>query len=299
VKLVHKVSFLFLLVLPCIALAGVAPDPLYQALLGVHFTNLPAGLTAADVSAARLTEQAKEAGITGEVDIRFKGDDSKAKCAYFVFKDFDAASEFNRKFLPKVIPGQKLLAYPPFARCVESPGAGGYCDMWVQDEGVILSCTAAKVDNDAATLMSLGFKNLSTVYENLSRQASAPPSPKAVGTCSLLTHEEIQSALNEQVSEPEPDRVGGCSWRGRGEDALTIQENNTGRSGFDNAKARSAGTQAISGIGDEAFGFVSLAGFVQIQFIHHNRFIAFTLQSSNPSKFEIAKSLAAKIASRL
>ena len=119
-------------------------------------------------------------------------------------------------------------------------------------------------------------------------------------TCSLLTQQEVQNALKQEVSSPEPDKVGGCNWRGSGGSSVSIQVFETGQNGFNAAKRRSLQSMPLPGIGDDAFGFVSLAGFVQIQLIKNGRFIALPLESQrDPSKLETAEALATKIASRL
>jgi hypothetical protein len=85
-----------------------------------------------------------------------------------------------------------------------------------------------------------------------------------------------------------------------GGNSLTVQAFNTGRIGFDAAKSRTFNTVALPGIGDDAFGFVSLAGFVQISLIKNNHYVAITLQNQrNPVQLETAKALATKIANRL
>ena len=82
--------------------------------------------------------------------------------------------------------------------------------------------------------------------------------------------------------------------------AIKPMEIANSQKGFNAAKSHSVGTMALPGIGDEAFGFVSLAGFVQINLAKNNRYAAITLQSQrDPAKMETAKTLARKIAGRL
>src|SRR5206468_6968903 len=114
------------------ACAAASGDALYKALVNTSPTNLPSGFN----SAAPTAIPQHFAGLVGEVDLVFQGGDPKARLGFFVFTDFNTASEFNRKYLPPLgpgVPGYKLLAYPPMARCVEMPEKGGYCDMWIQD----------------------------------------------------------------------------------------------------------------------------------------------------------------------
>jgi hypothetical protein len=81
---------------------------------------------------------------------------------------------------------------------------------------------------------------------------------------------------------------------------VSIQVFETEQNGFNNAKRRSLQSTPLPGIADEAFGFVSLAGFVPIQLIKNGHFVGLTLESPHdPSKLETAKALATKIAARL
>jgi hypothetical protein len=276
---------------------AVSQDALYQALLKAPLPTTTSRFTSAQATPV----PQKVEGLVGEVDVVFQGNDPKARIGLFVFADRNAASEFNHKQMPPLrpgVPGYKLLAYPPLARCVEIPEKGGYCDMWIQDYSVIMVASASKED-DAAELMGFGFKYLSSVYGNLAQQPAPPPKPGGISACSLVTQDEVESAMRQRMASPEPDKVGGCNWRGSG-DGLTVQVFDTGQAGFNAARSHSVGTMTFPGIGDDAFGFVSLAGFVQINLIKNGHYVAITLQSQrDPSKLETAKTLAQKIAGRL
>lgn len=295
-----RVCFLTLCVVaPLLSAAqsAVSPEALYQSLLKATPSNLPPGFSSA--STVEIGNADKSAGLVGEIDLIFKGDDPKARLSYFVFTDFNAASEFNRKHLPATIPGQKLLAYPPFARCTDIPNVGGYCDMWIEDYSVIMVASASNKDG-AAALTGVSFKHLGTVRDALARQAPPPVTPGEIDPCSLVTKAEVENALNQTVGQPQRDRVGGCFWQTRGGDSLTVQAFDTGRAEFDAAKSHTFNTVALPGIGDDAFGFVSMAGFVQISLIKNNHYVAITLQSQrDPNKLETAKTLAVKIVNRL
>jgi hypothetical protein len=106
----------------------------------------------------------------------------------------------------------------------------------------------------------------------------------------------VEDALNHTVGQPQRDRVGGCFWQSMGGDSLTVQAFDTGRQGFDAAKSHAFNTVALPAIGDEAFGFVSMAGFVQISLIKNSHYVAITLQSQrDPNKLETAKTLATRL----
>jgi len=132
---------------------------LYQALLNTKSMNLPLGFGSVTVSKGT----AQQPGLMGEVDLDFKGSDSKARLSYYVFTDFNSASDFNRNHLPKYSRNQKLLAFPPMARCLEMPGSGGHCDMWIQDKSVILVAEASAVNGGADALIAFGFRHLNSV----------------------------------------------------------------------------------------------------------------------------------------
>jgi hypothetical protein len=135
---------------------------------------------------------------------------------------------------------------------------------------------------------------------SLSRGAARQSVPAAkAGGAAAITQQEVESALKQRVAAWEADKAGGCNWRGSAGE-LTIQVFDPGRAGFEAAKSHSPGTTPFSNIGDEAFGSVSLAGFVQIQLIKNGHFVALTLDSPrDPSKLETAKGLARKISGRL
>lgn len=285
---------LFLIV--AISARGAPGDALYHALLNTTPTNLPAGFNSATPTAVPQNFQ----GLAGEVDLVFHGGDPKARLGFFLFNDFNAASEFNRKQIPSFIPGQKLLAYPPMARCRNAADGTAFCDMWVEDKNVIMTAAASKIDSGADALMAFGFRYLNSISQSGASQPAAAAKSSEPAACSLVTQEEVENALRQRVESPERDKAGGCSWRGSGGGAVTVQVFETGPSGFNNAKRRSLQATPLPGIGDDAFGFVSLAGFVQIQLIKNGHFVGLTLESQrDPAKLETAKALATKIAARL
>ena len=276
-----------------IAASGQA---LYQALLNTTPTNLPPGFSSAGTSKGT----SQQPGLVGEVDLTFKDGDPKARLSFFVFTDFTSASEFNRNHLPKFSSNQKLLAFPPMARCLETSDRTGYCDVWIQDQNVIMTAAASKVSGGADALMTFGFKHLNSIAQGAARQPVQTPKTGGIAACSLVTQEEVENALKQRAGSPEPDKTGGCSWRGSSGGGVSVQVFETGQNGFNNAKKRSRQSTPLPGIGDDAFDFVSLAGFVQINLIKNGHYVAVTLQSQrDPAKLETAKALAQKIAGRL
>ena len=287
-----------LLLLVPISVNAASGDALYQALLNTTPTNLPTGFNSTTPTAVPQNFP----GLVGEVDLVFHGGDPKARLGFFIFTDFNTTSEFNRKQVPPFIRGQKLLAFPPMARCMNASDGSAYCNMWIEEKNVIMTAAASKIDGGADALMAFGFRYLNSISVSQNAASALMPvaNPGEITACSLLTQEEVESALRQPVGSPEQDKAGGCSWRGSTGGGVSVQVFETGQNGFNNAKKRSLQSTSLPGIGDDAFGFVSLAGFVQIQLIKNDHFVALTLESSrDPAKLQTAKALAQKIAARL
>jgi hypothetical protein len=273
-------------------------EALYHALLTTTLTNLPPGFESAKPTAVPQNFQ----GLVGEVDLVFHGGDPKAHLGFFVFNDFNAASEFNLKQVPPFIRSQKLLAYLPMARCINAADGTAFHNIWMEDKNVIMTAAASKIDGGADALMAFGFRHLNSIFVSQNAASALMPvaNPGEITACSLLTQEDVESALRQRVDSPEQDKAGGCSWRGSSGGGVSVQLFETGQNGFNNAKKRSLQSTPLPGIGDDAFGFVSLAGFVQIQLIKNGHFVALTLENSrDPAKLETAKTLTTKIAARL
>jgi hypothetical protein len=118
--------------------------------------------------------------------------------------------------------------------------------------------------------------------------------------CALVSNADLQAILHQAVQGPQRDSIGTCTWRIAGMNAVTIQPNETGQAGLNNARSRTANTIALSGIGDDAFAFVSQAGFAQVSFVKHGRFVVVIYQGgSNATRLDAAKAIAAKVASGL
>jgi len=127
-----------------------------------------------------------------------------------------------------------------------------------------------------------------------------PRAAAATSLCNLLTAQEVGAALNTQIQPPQSIQTGGCIWRGTGTDSVTLEAPGTGRPGFDNAKSRTSPTASLAGIGDAAFAFTSVAGFVQVSFVKGGTFLTLLVQTRDGKGAQAAaRSLSAKIASRL
>ena len=81
---------------------------------------------------------------------------------------------------------------------------------------------------------------------------------------------------------------------------ISIQPLDGGRAKFEFDRGRTQGAQTISGLGDDAFGFQSLAGFVQINLLKGDRYVVIILQDAEGGdRMKRATALAAKIARRM
>ena len=130
--------------------------------------------------------------------------------------------------------------------------------------------------------------------------ASRAPAAAATSLCSLLTAQEVGAVLHEPIRPAQSIQTGGCIWRGTGTDSVTLEAPGTGRPGFDNAKSRTSPTSSLTGIGDAAFAFTSVAGFVQVSFVKGGTFLTLLVQTRDGKGAQVAaRSLSAKIASRL
>jgi hypothetical protein len=122
----------------------------------------------------------------------------------------------------------------------------------------------------------------------------------ATNLCSLLTTQEVGAALHEQIGPPQAIQTGGCIWRGSGTDSVTLEAPGTGRPGFDNAKSRMPAAVSLAGVGDAAFAFTSLAGFVEVGLVKRGTFLTVLVQTGGGKGAQAAaSSLSAKIAGRL
>jgi len=119
--------------------------------------------------------------------------------------------------------------------------------------------------------------------------------------CALLTKADAATALGGPVNDP---RQGGdtCNYGAlvAGSNSVTLQLIDGGRAKFDFDRGRVQRIVSVAGIGDDAFAFVSDAGFVQVYFIKSSRYASLTLQNArDPNRLENAKALARSIAARL
>jgi hypothetical protein len=277
--------------------AGVSGDQLYQGLLHVPLENVPSSQPV-KIADFPLPADAKSAGAIGAVRITFPAGDPRAQITYYVFDNSGNAITYNNRHLGLPPRTGKSLAYPPMAQC-DNIASGGYCDMIVQDNAtVITTSTSAPTDQGSGPMIALAFQHLTRVL-NVSYRPPPAPVVGGVSPCGLATPAEIATAIGAPAGNPQTDRIGGCSWMSaRG--GVSVQPKDGGRQQFDFDRRRTQGAQPVDGIGDAAFAFQSLAGFVQINILKGNRYVVMILQSQAPGDhMQAARSLAASIAARM
>ena len=287
---------------PLTSLAQTRPtaEALYDGLLKANVGNPPAGFSSPSIAAINIGTLEHDAGMIGAVQVTLSENGRQAQLRYHLFRESGAAITYNNQHLGLPIHAGKLLAYPPLAQCLDRSD-GGYCDMLAQDNTVVITALASRVDGASSSLIAFGFQHLNAVVSAL---ASVVPTPTVGGVnpCALATKAEIEAALEGPAGPPEADRVGGCHWGSMriAGDGVTIQSKEGGRSTFTFDRGRMSSTSTLAGIGDDAFAFVSLAGFVQVSLLRHEHYVVIILQAQrDPARLEKAKTLAAEIAARL
>lgn len=160
----------------------------------------------------------------------------------------------------------------------------------------------------AANVLVFALKNLRRVSmeigplgENTPAPAvSAPPNP-----CSLLTSADAAAIMRSPVMRPRDDPyTKTCYYNAQSPmaagDGVGLQLLDGGRSKFDFDHQRISYTKPLSGVGEEAFEFVSAAGFVQVYVLKGSQYFSVTLTNRNDRNVaRSAAELARQIASRL
>ena len=81
---------------------------------------------------------------------------------------------------------------------------------------------------------------------------------------------------------------------------LSVQPKDGGKSQFEFDRSKMSGTLQIAAIGDDAFAFRSLAGFVQINVLKGNHYVVIILQGQTAGdQLQAAEAIARTISSRM
>jgi hypothetical protein len=283
------------------AQARPTAEALYDGLLKANVPSPPAGFSSPTITAIDLSPIERDAGMVGAVQVTLSENGRPAQVRYYVFREPGAAITYNNQHLGLPAHAGKLLPYPPFAQCLDR-GDGGYCDMLTQDDTVVTTALASRVDGATAPLLGFGYQHLNAVSSALASIVPPPPKIGGLDPCGVVTKAEIEAALGGPAGPPQADRAGGCHWgsmRVAG-DGVTVQSKEGGRSSFSFDRGRMSSATPLPGIGDDAFAFVSLAGFVQLNLLRNDHHVVIILQAQrDPARLEKAKTLAAEIAGRL
>ena len=138
-----------------------AEDDLYKAILTSKPANLPAGLTVTSVLAITDFQiEDKNAGLNGEVEIKFAGGDEKTFINYYFFSNADAAAGYDKKYFEDLHPGKELTD-PAGAQCSHFGNEGGYCDLALRDLSIVITSRGHGTTADA--LMKAGYDHLMSI----------------------------------------------------------------------------------------------------------------------------------------
>ncbi len=130
--------------------------------------------------------------------------------------------------------------------------------------------------------------------------AAAPA--RAFDACDLLTTPDADEATIGAVTRVPAGPANACYYQVRepAGDGVSLELIDGGRAKFDFDHKRMHNTTALSGIGDAAFEFVSLAGFAQVYAVKGDTYFVVTLTSHRNSNLAgSAARLARKVADRI
>jgi len=119
--------------------------------------------------------------------------------------------------------------------------------------------------------------------------------------CSLLTLADATAAMGSPVVNAPHPGTSVCQYQSptQAGDGVTLEVINGGRDQFDAARNSTSATVPLTGIGDDAFVFVSVAGFAQVSVIKGPLYFTVTVMNQRDHHLkESAAALARKIASR-
>jgi hypothetical protein len=119
--------------------------------------------------------------------------------------------------------------------------------------------------------------------------------------CSLLTLADATAAMGSPVVNAPHLGTGVCQYQSptQAGDGVTLEVINGGRDQFDAARDSTSPAVPLTGIGDGAFEFVSVAGFAQVSVIKGPLYFTVTVMNQRDHHLkESAAALARKIASR-
>jgi hypothetical protein len=199
---------------------------------------------------------------------------------------------------------RKTLKNVPKANCVDREQEG-LCNLPV--ENVVVITLASKVDGGAGPLMQMALENLNNVKQSVPVDQSTASKDESAGAdkldpCTLVTQADAEATLGEPVREARRDSANACFYGSQTNpgDSVMIQLIDGGPEKLQFDRSRMTKPLPIPGIGDQAFAFLSPAGFVQLCMVKGPQYVAFMINKRKDSKLlESTKTLAAKVAERL
>jgi hypothetical protein len=293
---------------------------LYQALLSRQPANIPRGFSSATVSALPLNNDDKSAGMTGAVLVTMQGGESKGDYRFAIFQQPVQAQQYSVSLGARFTNSggrRGFLPYLPGADCI-TVGATTLCDQVSGNVMVLATATGVRFANthdrqviagvSAGTLLGSGLDELSTVRTSIGENVasappadSAPPAPSGPDPCAMMTKTDAMGALHSSVTGPRRGPLT-CSYgspivAGNG---VSIELEAGGRAKLEFARGRMVTAKPMPGVGDDAFYFLSQAGFVQVYLVKSDNYAVITLQNSrDPNMIYTAKDLAIQVANRL
>jgi hypothetical protein len=127
--LLRTLALLFCIALfaqPAAAGMGDRVDALHDALIRSGLSNLPSGVTAAHIAAAKVDPDDANLGVLSNVEVTFEGKDPTAKVNYLLFTTPALASNYLSRYhqlLASSGAPRKFLPYAPGADCADATKA--------------------------------------------------------------------------------------------------------------------------------------------------------------------------------
>jgi hypothetical protein len=297
------IAFLGVLLLPFTAAVASAADDveaLHKALLAYDPSELPRDsfhtVTTQDFP---IPEADKNEGLIDVVVALLDKGGNEATIGYFLFADPMMGQHFYDTHA--ALPGGQPITFPPTARCTVKDSGHGLCTALLENKLVLITADAVNGGSQAIGAIGAAYRH----YENAltaigsSEAPSNPSEAAALSICELAKSDEV-AALLGGAATPSEDPLGNCIWRGNGGAILTISPDPGGPGKFDLDLKTLYGVRTVSGVGDQAYAFVSAAGFIQFGFTVGSRYITLIVQNpADPTLLADTKLLAAKIAARL
>jgi hypothetical protein len=290
----------------------------YKALLKSKPGTVPRGFSSASVKPLGLNADDSRNGMIGAVEVDFTGAPAAAQIRYAVFAQASDAARYSTVFSQNLTArGAQRIFFPyfPEAECAASGQnqvcavAAGNVFVVAVSRGIVSANTpehqglqgdsAGNVGRIAMAYLQSARSMAGKVASPaaLSRPPGSTPDP-----CAILTRTDATAAIGSQVLNPRRDTTGTCSYGSQvspGE-SVSVQLLDGGHGKFDFDRVHMSGVASLSGVGDAAFEFVSVAGFVQVYALSGNQYFMVTLfKQSDPNLRRTTANLARVIATRI